>query len=107
VVVPTPDHRVEIQRTHHTSAGSRYRVIFRGETLLETTRDPEFEACRVLLARGVKGTLASYWAGSSVHSMIVDIEKGATLAAIENDKDGPRIGRYRRHPNSTEDDDAD
>ena len=71
------EHRIEIERTHYTSTGARYRVTYLGETLIESARDPEFEACRALLAKGITGTLVTYSPGSSVPRMRVDIEKGA------------------------------
>ena len=70
------EHRIEIERMHYRSTGARYRVTYLGETLIESARDPEFEACRALLANGVTGTLVTYSPGSSVPRMKVDIEKG-------------------------------
>jgi len=92
-----PEHRIEIERTHYTSTGARYRVTYLGETLIESARDPAFEACRALLARGIVGTLVTY-SGSSVPRLRVDIEKGAKLMTVDNAHDGPRFGRYRPHP---------
>jgi hypothetical protein len=100
------EHRIEIERTHYRS-GARYRVKYLGETLIESARDPEFEACRALLASGATGTLVTYSPGSSVPRMKVDIENGAKLATIDNANDGPRFGRYRPHPNGGKADDAD
>jgi len=45
------EHRIEIERPHYTLAGARYRVTYLGATLIESARDPEFEACRALLAK--------------------------------------------------------
>jgi len=101
------EHRIEIERTHYRSTGARYRVTYLGETLVESARDPEFEACRALIAKGVTGTLVTYSPGSSVPSMKVDIEKGAKLMTIDNATEGPRTGRYRPHPNGGKADDAD
>jgi hypothetical protein len=100
------EHRVDIERTHYTSTGARYSVTYLGKTLIESTRDPELEACRALLARGIRGTLLTYSPGSSEHSMRIDIEKGAKLMTIDNVNDGPRFGRYRPHPKSGGGDDA-
>jgi hypothetical protein len=102
----TTEHRIEIEPTHYTSTGARYRVTYLGETLIESARDPEFQACRALLAKGVKGTLVTYSPGSSVPRMKVDIEKGAMLTVIESAREGPRFARYRPHPGSAERDDA-
>src|SRR5262245_41061940 len=100
------EHRVDIQRTHYTSTGARYRVTYLGTTLIESARDPEFEACRALLARGITGTLVTYNPGGTVPRMRVDIEKGTKLSTVENAKDGPRRARYRPHPSSALEEDA-
>jgi hypothetical protein len=100
------ERRVEIEPTHYRSTGARYRVTYLGETLIESARDPEFEACRALLAKGVTGTMVTYSPGSSVPSLRVDIEKGAELATVDNAYDGPRFRRYRPHPDGGKADDA-
>jgi hypothetical protein len=100
------EHRVDIRRTHYTSTGARFRVTYLGATLIESAGDPEFEARRALLARGITGTLVTYSPGGSMARVRVDIEKGAKLTTIENDKDGPRFARYRPHPSSTREEDA-
>jgi hypothetical protein len=104
--VPSPEHRIEIERTHYRSTGARYRVTYLGATLIESARDPEFEACRALLARGIVGTVVTYSPGSSTPRLRVDIEQGAKLMTIDNANDGPRFGRYRPHPDGAKGDDA-
>ena len=104
--VPSPEHRIEIERTHYRSTGARYRVTYLGETLIESARDPTFEACRALLARNIVGTLVTYGPGSSTPRLRVDIEQGAKLMTIDNANDGPRFGRYRPHPDGGKGDDA-
>jgi hypothetical protein len=100
------EHRVELELTHYAGTGARYRVTCLGKTLIESARDPEFEACRALLAQGVTGTLVTFSPGSPVPRMAVDIEKGAKLTTIENNKAGPSFARYRPHPDSAREDDA-
>jgi hypothetical protein len=100
------EHRVELELTHYAGTRARYRVTYLGKTLIKSARDPEFEACRALLAKGITGTLVTYSPGSSVPCMRIDIAKGAQLMTIDNAEDGPRIGRYRPHPKTTEQDDA-
>ena len=104
--VASSEHRIEIEPTHYRSTGARYRVTYLGETLIESARDPTFEACRALLARGIVGTLVTYGPGSSVPRLRVDIEQGAKLMTIDNANDGPRFGRYRPHPDGGKGDDA-
>jgi hypothetical protein len=100
------EHRIEIELTHNTSSGARFRVTHLGKTLIESARDPEYEACRALLAKGIKGKMVTYSPGSLVPRMGIDIETGAQFTIIENAKEGPRRARYRPHPGSTEPDDA-
>ena len=69
-----------------------------GETLLESARDPAFEACRALLAKGIVGTLVTYSPGSSVPRLRVYIEKGSKLMAVDNANDGPRFGALPASP---------
>jgi hypothetical protein len=59
------EHRVEIELTHYTSSGARFRVTYLGKTLIESARDPEHEACRALLAQGIKGKLVPRQLGGS------------------------------------------
>src|SRR5690242_11499679 len=78
------EHCIELKLTHNAGTGARYRVTYLGKTLIESARDPEFEACRALLAKGVTGTLVTYSPGSFVPRMRVDIAKGAQLMTIDN-----------------------
>ena len=99
------EHRVELELTHYAGTHARYRVTYLGKTLIESTRDPELDACRALLAKGISGVLVTYSPEGSVPRMRIDIEKGSQRMTIDNTADGPRIGRYRRHPKSTDRDD--
>jgi hypothetical protein len=99
------EHYVDLELTHYAGTRAHYRVTYLGKTLIESARDPEFEACRALLAKGVTGSLVTYSSGSFVSRMRVDIAKGSQLMTIDNAKDGPRIGSYRPHPKSTDRDD--
>jgi hypothetical protein len=100
------EHRIDVECTHYTSTGPRYRVTYLGETIAEGARTPLFDACRALLARGVTGTLVMYSRGGTVPRAKVDIEKGAEATIIENTKDGPRLGRHRPYPSGTGEDEA-
>ena len=73
-------------------------MTYLGEVLIESARDPEFEACRALLARGVRGTLAIFSRGSAVPRARVDIEEGAKLTTIDNATKGPRTGQLPAAP---------
>ena len=95
-------HRIDIQCTRYTATGARYRVTYLGKVLIESARDPEYEACRVLLARGVRGMLAIFSRGSSVPRARVDIEEGAKLTTIDNASKGPKTVKYRPRPDHVE-----
>jgi hypothetical protein len=72
-------HRITIEPTSiRGERGQYYRVYFEGAVLIEDTWNPEFEACRALVARGITGRLETWRAGKSHPGMIVpDIEEGA------------------------------
>ncbi len=79
VAVPTSEvHDVEIGAAEHTTRASLYTIRYRGEVIVEAARDPEFEACRVLHARGITGRLRTWWRGSPHHALTMDIAWGAT-----------------------------
>jgi hypothetical protein len=99
-----PEHRIDIECTHYTATGARYRVNYLGKVLIESARDPEREACRVLLAKGVRGMLAIFSRGSAVQRARVDIEQGAKLTTIDNASKGPKTVNYRARPDHVEPD---
>ncbi len=88
-------HRITIEPVSRGARGERYRVSYDGAVLIESSRDPEFDACRALLARGTSGKLEVWWKGASYPSMILDIEGAAKLTVAESDKEGPRLVRWR------------
>src|SRR5215471_20334673 len=47
----------------HGERGQHYRVWLEGAVLIEDTWNPEFETCRALLARGVRGKLQTWRRG--------------------------------------------
>lgn len=87
--------RVEIERTHWTATGARYRVTSSGGVLIESARDPEHEACRALLAKGITGTLVTFHPGGKVARMRLDIARGAGLTVTEGATQGPRTTRWK------------
>jgi hypothetical protein len=79
--------------------GQYYRVHYEGAPLIEETWNPEFEACRALLARGIVGRLEVWRFGKSHPDMLVpDIAKAAELAVVENESHGPRFVRWKPKP---------
>lgn len=81
------------------SGSARYRVWWRGQILLQLSRDPEHDAARALLALGVTGSLTTFWPGSKIPAMRLVIE----TAACRTTKEGnarPRIARWEQFPTS-------
>ncbi len=81
-----------IERIGFTSTGARWRVTSQsGEVLVERSRNPEFDACRSLLAAGFKGSL-EVWHQSGGHpGLVLDIEQGAKLTVTDPDSGRPRF----------------
>ena len=99
-------HRIEIEFVQYGQSGAYYRVTYRDELLVEKTKEPLFNACRALVAMGLKGRL-EMWVGESHPRMIVhDIEQGAKLTVVEGAKTSPRITRWNPHPHAADDDDT-
>jgi hypothetical protein len=77
------------------TVGYRYSVIFRGKLLVDRSRDPECDAARVLVAKGIIGKLTMLDGKTGKPRTIIDIEKAALLTAEEG-RDAPRFRRFRR-----------
>ena len=73
--------------------GQQYSVTYLGGLLVESTRNPEFDACRALLARGITSELAVWRRGAAAPCMMLDIVSGAGLTISETDKNGLRLVR--------------
>src|SRR5262245_8445407 len=84
-----------IEATYLGARGQRYRVIHNGITLTESTKNPEFDSARALLARGIVGQLEIWRRGASSPTMRLDIEKCARLTVEEGDVEGLRFVRWR------------
>jgi hypothetical protein len=70
--------RVFIECTGHSGAGARYRVTDEnGRLLVASSRFPEFDAARALLAEGVTGEMEVWRPAGAFPSMRLDIEKAA------------------------------
>jgi hypothetical protein len=82
---------VELEPIALTEHGQRYRVTYAGETLVEGRRNPIFDACRALLARGVTGRLEVWRPGKQGADMQLDIELGAMFAIKETAKESLRL----------------
>jgi hypothetical protein len=93
--------RVELEPIGLTENGRRYRVTYAGETLVEGRRNPIFDACRALLARGITGRLEVWRWGKTSADMQLDIERGASLAIKETATESLHIVPWRPRPDAT------
>jgi hypothetical protein len=75
--------------------GYRYSVIFRGNLLVQRSRDPECDAARALLAKGFTGKLTLLDGKTGRPRTIVNIEKAARLSTEEGPR-GPRFVKCRK-----------
>ena len=66
-----------------------------GEVIVPDAKCPTLDACRVLVARGVTGTLEVWWKGATFAATRTNIEKGALWTVRETVTDGPRFVRWR------------
>ena len=72
--------------------GEVYSVIFRGELLVERSNDPECDAARALLAKGITGKLTMLDGKTGRPRTVIDIERGGA-------KEGPlRSAPYESGP---------
>jgi hypothetical protein len=70
----------------------RYRVTYANDTLVEgRRRNPVFDACRALIARGITSRLEVWRPGKVSADMQLDIERGAGLAIKEAATESLRI----------------
>jgi hypothetical protein len=72
-----------------------YSVVFRGELLVERSGDPECDAARALLAKGITGKLTMLDGKTGRPRTVIDIERAARLCV----KEGPlRFAPYESRP---------
>jgi hypothetical protein len=75
--------------------GYRYSVIFEGKLLVERSSNPECDAARALLAKGITGKLALLDGKTGKPRIVIDIEQLAQLCV----KEGPlRFAPYGSRP---------
>ena len=66
-----------------------------GEVIIPDAKCPTLDACRVLVARGVTGTLEVWWKGATFAATRTNIEKGALWTVQETPTVGPRFIKWR------------
>jgi hypothetical protein len=75
--------------------GEVYSVIFRGKLLVERSKEPEFDAARALLAKGITGKLTLLDGKTGKPRIVIDIEPLAQLCV----KEGPlRFAPHESRP---------
>ena len=79
--------------------GYRYSVLFDGKLLVDRSREPELDAARAFLARGITGKLTICDGKTGKSRTIIDIEKAARLTVKEG-PNGPRLLRAQTCANS-------
>jgi len=75
-------------RLHHMwvpKVGYRYSVVFDGKLLVDRSRDPECDAARALIAKGITGKLTMLDGKTVSPRIVIDIERAAQLCV----KEGP------------------
>jgi hypothetical protein len=92
-------------RLHPHWAGGRsgyvYSVLHDCKLLVERSRDPECDAARALLAKGITGKLTLCNGKTGVPRTIIDIEKAAKLSVADESRDGLRFRKYRGNPDNS------
>jgi hypothetical protein len=83
-----------VRRTGVPYTGT-YSLEFRGDCILDGSRNPECDLARVLVGRGITGTVKVIDAVTGKHRTTVNIEKAARLCV----KEGPlRFSPYESRP---------
>jgi hypothetical protein len=87
-----PSQIVVIEPTHISGErGQWYRVHHGGAVLIEHTWNPEYDAARALVAKGVTGRVEVWRAGKPHADTTFIAERAAKLTIEENEKVGPRL----------------
>lgn len=74
--------------------GYVYDVTLDGEVIVSRSHDPEYDAARALLARGLTGRFETIDSKTGKPRMRFDIEKAAGLCVVEEDGRRPRLRRW-------------
>jgi hypothetical protein len=80
--------------------GYRYSVLFDGKLLVDRSRDPECDAARALVVKGITGQLTLLDGKTGIPRTIIDIERAAKLCTVERRRDGLRFEKYAGTPHS-------
>ena len=89
---------IKDDRTLSPGAPERWHVEYEGELIVTRSRDPEHDACRALLARGVRGRVAFIHAATGTAGLLVDIARGAGRTTVDGPTGTPRARNWRPNP---------
>jgi hypothetical protein len=82
--LPNATQRIWIEATGLGGRGQRYRVTHNGVLLIGSTKNPEFDSARALLARGIVGQVEVWRHDVNYPAMRFDVEKAAKLTIEES-----------------------
>lgn len=86
---------VDVEFSHTTPTGERWRVFHDGELLLKSCREPLFDGARALVAKGVTGRIQTRRNGMICMEGLIAV--CATLTVTEGQTHGPRIVKWSSH----------
>ena len=75
--------------------GYVYSLISRGELIVDRSRDPECDAARALMAKGITGKLTLLDGKTGIPRTIIDIEKAAKLRTVEPNRGPLHFQRWK------------
>lgn len=89
-------HRIVVRPLKSFDGGTWYWVEYDQLPLIARTRNPEHDACRVLVSKGHTGRMET-WDGIRPYPLLITryIEKAALRTISESASHGPRVVRYR------------
>lgn len=85
---------IDIEMTHTTANGARYRVWHDGEVLVASAREPLCTAARALVEKGVTGRVQMRRVGSERVDMSGLIAVFAAMTVSESQVSAPKFARY-------------
>lgn len=88
---------IEIEPTHFTSTGQRYRVFHDGKVLVESCREPLCSGARALVEKGVTGRVQMRRVGRQQIDMEGLIAVLATKTVTEGQVATPRFAKWSPH----------
>ena len=80
--------------------GYRYSVLYDGKLLVERSRDPETDAARALLAKGMTGKLTMLNGKTGRPRTLINIEKAAKLSTVDRQRSGLGFDKVEQTPRS-------